>query len=66
MKKGIGPVLKQFGWFIILAAIFLAALPYFGNDIVNMVVWFFNKVWELIVALAERITNIESFRNLFR
>lgn len=65
MGKSLAPVLKQFGWFIIIAAIFLAALPYFGNDIANMVIWFFNKVWEIISGLAEKISSIEAFRNIF-
>lgn len=66
MKKGsIAKNIKALIVFIILSALFLAALSQFNWDVFELATWCVEKIWEAIDRLAKYFANLPFFRSIF-
>lgn len=66
MKKGgIFKNIKALIVFIVLSALFLAALSQFNWDVFEMITWCLNKIWEAITRLTDYFANLPFFRSIF-
>lgn len=51
--------------FCIVAAVILAILPQFDWDIVALMAWIVEHIWNFITNLGDRIANMPGFRAIF-
>lgn len=66
MKKGgIFKNIKALIVFIVLSALFLAALSQFNWDVFEMITWCLNKIWEAITRLENYFAHLPFFRSIF-
>lgn len=66
MKKGgIFKNIKALIVFIVLSALFLAALSQFNWDVFEMITWYLNKILEAITRLANYFAHLPFFRSIF-
>lgn len=65
-KKGLIGTIWSIISAIVVIALLLAILPFFNWDIFALIFWCFSKIWEIIIALADKISTSSIFRSLFK
>lgn len=63
--KKLGKWLYALIVFCVIAAITLAVLPMFDWDIVALISWVVEHIWDFITRLGDRIANMPGFRAIF-
>lgn len=51
--------------FCIVGAIILAILPQFDWDIVALIAWVIEHIWDFITSLGDKIASMPGFRSIF-